>query len=267
MKITTHHLSLPTHEITLDNYVTVYQLRTELATKYEVKWNEIDITGMVDEHKQDHGAIYIDDNPDVKIIDLLKITPNDKGLLPEINLTIFLHKSTLGSGHYRPTIHNPKGNGLDANLTDHPDHPFFKAVLLNDNKNGFKARYQKLQDERISVGDLPDELCDPIMEEIMDRPVIVSNQRTYDFEFIQKLNFFDPIDNKQLTRVVIENLRLRSEIESYLAAKEKLMAQKKAFLAENSLFKESKGSVKYRADKLLDGNKQEFYSCFPCSLL
>lgn len=96
-------------------------------------------------------------------------------------------------------------------LISRPESRFFQSCAIPDLDEPYSSQIKNLG----LIDEVPDFFLDPITLEIMDKPMVASDQRTYDAKTLVSMKFISPFTKEKLTRFN-DNLSLRSEIENFI---------------------------------------------------
>lgn len=240
MKIIIKTLMCETFELIVDANTNIRELRTKVGNVINSPWEGFNIVNMLDKDGTALCSIYCDDPADDKLVDFIRREVKKPDLQVE-ELTIFI-VFNLGRGFYRPTKHNPQGISALAGAAESKT-AFFQSAVNPEQKESFSARLKRIGITSEDVPDHLNHLLDPITEEVMNNPVLTSNQRTFDLSSLERVNYIDPYSRQQLSKNTRPNLRLRSEIEKFVTQQEKIHTHVQGLLVnndeklENSLFR------------------------------
>ena len=215
MKIIVKMLSGENYEFILDANTNIRELRAKIATAANMPCEMLNIANITDKNRNRLCCICIDDSADEKLIDFIRGRVNNPQLQID-ELQIFV-KMDLGPGQYRTTAYNPHGYSAYHGAISNPGSPFFQSANRPEQAIPFSVRLKNIG---MTAANVPDHLCDPITNEIMDNPVIASNQRTFDLGTLEKLNYIDPFSHQPLSRETMANLKIRAELEEFVSKNE-----------------------------------------------
>lgn len=236
MKITIKLINGKSKEVIFNSMPNIRELRNAVSNSFGLKWHEFTII-ISDKNKKSIGSIYKDDPSDMDFDKFITSTLN-KNIetleLDEITFCINLHLGP--SQQHRPCAQNPRGFPMYYEIRQDKilrntvmDNNFFLYVHGTSEKKTFKERIKILQ---LSDESIPEEFLDPISFEIMNRPIIASDQRSYDESTLETLNYISPF-SKEKIRSVGYNLSLFSKIENFITEKENHAAIKTMYLIRN----------------------------------
>lgn len=196
MKLVIKTLNGRNEEIAINGMPNLRELRERVASALNTSWDRITII-IVDKSGTRLTFVYMDDPSDLNLDDFIKSQKTIEQLnLDELTLYVTYN---LGPYYYRPNKLNPHGMAAHEGHQMEQLYPtskditlfFQNAVTNNENTKNF--------DEHIDG--IPEKFLDPITNELMNNPVISSDQRTYDLTTLTKLNFISPF-TKEKVRIV-----------------------------------------------------------------
>lgn len=211
MKVVAYSLSGKSVQFDLDAGVNLRELQSKVAKG--LGYNDIYTICITNVKNQDNvqllNGIFHDDSGDENLFDFIKNkTTHPEAEINELKIYVM---QNLGAGHYRPTRQNPQGINSTCGLISNPDSKFFQSAV----NSGAGESYSE-QIERLGLTDqVPNSFLDPITTEIMDKPVMATDQRTYNLKTLASMNFVSPFSKQKVT--YRDNLALRAEIEDFIA--------------------------------------------------
>jgi len=220
MRITVKFLGKNEQIIELPKTSSLREVQSRIAEEFDCKWYQMRITNI---YFLDHVGIenpsrsvhlFYDDDPELSFVEFITQQgfPNAR-----LDGDVTVH-----------ALYRLQANHLRANtFPTHPDRSFslpgganltlFKAFCTSSYSSETFA-------EKIAALNIPNEIptnfLDPITNEIMNTPVIANDNRTYDLETLNRLNWKSPFSRDPIyEQYTFPNLSLRAAILRFIEEK------------------------------------------------